>query len=647
MYERFTEKAIKVVMLAQEEARRLRHSFVGTEQILLGLCGEGTGTAAKVLRAHNIKLKDLRATVLGIIGKGSGSVSVETPFTPNAKKLLEAAWNAARELGHCYIGTEHLLLGLLAADDCTAKKVLSILNVDLEKMKRDVFDFLQTSSRQQQVASENPAHAPASSPIQSQEPPQSQTPNQIADSVQSAKGPVASPSVKDQVAKSNVTDRFSESAIKSMQLAQEEARLVGSTKLELQHLLLGILAEGSSEAAKLLSSKSIKLEELRLATMPEEEVTPSESSSQDFELSKQVIFSVEMASVAARTSGSALITPEFLLFALISYEESRAVKGLQELEVNIELFAEELRKVIKSLSSAQAQAAAVAKEARAAEAIQESEAAEVASLASLPFSVEDSETGNQINLSQRSIETVVAAMAQAHALGHNFVSTEFLLLGMFGPTGGMARQALMNYGATEEMVLLVIEQLLGSGPGSTDLPVPSTSNAREAFKLAVGKAKSFSCDLVEPEHLLLGLLEIKDSTAYRVLESLGVDPTAVCTRLVSSTTPRRPVFIEDSKQSSLALTEMVEHAIVLATEEAHRLGHAKVDTDHLLLGLMAEADGLASLALHVWDVKTKELRQESENMPGREKVETPCESCLLYTSPSPRDRTRSRMPSSA
>ncbi len=605
MYEHFTEKAIKVIMLAQEEARRLRHNFVGTEQILLGLSGEGTGIAAKVLRSHNVKLKDLRATVLGIIGKGSGSVSVETPFTPNAKKLLEAAWNAARDLGHNYIGTEHLLLGLLAADDCTAKQVLSILNVDLEKMKGDVLDSISMANKKQQLASANPAHVPASAPGQSQS------------LVRSAKGPVAGPSAKEQVTKSNVTHLFSESAIRSMQLAQEEARLVGSAKLELQHLLLGILAEGSSEAAKLLTAKSIKLEELRLATMPEEEVTPSESSSQDFELSKQVVFSVEMASVAARTSGSVLITPEFLLFALISYEESRAVKGLQKLGVNIELFAEELRSVIKALSIAQVQAAEAAKEARAAES---------ASLADLPFSVEDSETGNQINLSHRSIETVVAAMAQAHALGHNFVSTEFLLLGLFAPTGGMARQALMNCGASEEMVLLVIEQLLGSGPGSTDLPVPSTSNAREAFKLAVGKAESFSCDLVEPEHLLLGLLAIKDSTAYRILENLGVDPAAVCARLVSSTAPRRPIGIEESKQSDLALTEMVEHAIVLATEEAHRLGHVEVDTDHLLLGLMTEADGLASLALHVWDVKTKELRQESENMPGREKVETPCAS---------------------
>lgn len=442
MFERFSEKAIKVIMLAQEESRRMGHNFVGTEQILLGLSGEGTGIAAKVLRAHNVKLKDLRATVLGIIGKGSGSVSVEIPFTPNAKKLLEAAWNAARDLGHNYVGTEHLLLGLLAVDGGVAKQVLDKHNVDLAKVKIDVLDFVQMANKQQQLASANPAHAPASAPEQSQ---------------------ALVRSAKDQISKSNVTDLFSESAIRSMQLAQEEARLVGSSKLELQHLLLGILAEGSSEAAKLLTSQSINLEELRLATMPEEEVAPSESSSQDFELSKQVYFSVEMASVAARTSGCALITPEFLLFALISYEESRAVKGLQKVGVNIELFAEELRKVIKALSMAEAQAV---------------EAASLAAERGRKQKVDSGTTGKQI-----------------------------------------------------------------------DLP-----------------------------------------------------------------------------QSSLVLTEMLEHAIVLATEEAHRLGHAEVDTDHLLLGLMTVPDGLAALALHVWDVKTKELRQESENMPGREKAETPCES---------------------
>ena len=113
MFERFTEKAIKVIMLAQEEARRLGHNFVGTEQILQGLIGEGTGVAAKVLKSMGVNLKDSRVEVEKIIGRGSGFVAVEIPFTPRAKRVLELSLEEARQLGHNYIGTEHLLLGLI------------------------------------------------------------------------------------------------------------------------------------------------------------------------------------------------------------------------------------------------------------------------------------------------------------------------------------------------------------------------------------------------------------------------------------------------------------------------------------------------------------------------------------------------------
>lgn len=100
MFERFTEKAIKVVMLSQEEARRLGHNFVGTEQILLGLIGEGTGLAAKTLKAIGINLKDARIEVEKITGRGSGFVAVEIPFTPRAKRVLELSLEEARLLGN-------------------------------------------------------------------------------------------------------------------------------------------------------------------------------------------------------------------------------------------------------------------------------------------------------------------------------------------------------------------------------------------------------------------------------------------------------------------------------------------------------------------------------------------------------------------
>lgn len=102
MFERFTEKAIKVIMLAQEEARRLGHNFVGTEQILLGLIGEGTGIAAKVLKSMGVNLKEARVEVEKIIGRGSGFVAVEIPFTPRAKRVLELSLEEARQLGEFF-----------------------------------------------------------------------------------------------------------------------------------------------------------------------------------------------------------------------------------------------------------------------------------------------------------------------------------------------------------------------------------------------------------------------------------------------------------------------------------------------------------------------------------------------------------------
>ena len=142
MFERFTEKAIKVIMLAQEEARRLGHNFVGTEQVLLGLIGEGTGIAAKTLKSMGVTLKDARVEVEKIIGRGSGFVAVEIPFTPRAKRVLELSWDEARQLGHNYIGTEHLLLGLIREGEGVAARVLENLGVDLNKVRSNVVKML-------------------------------------------------------------------------------------------------------------------------------------------------------------------------------------------------------------------------------------------------------------------------------------------------------------------------------------------------------------------------------------------------------------------------------------------------------------------------------------------------------------------------
>ena len=167
MFERFTEKAIRVIMLAQEEARRLGHNFVGTEQVLLGLIGEGTGIAAKTLKSMGVTIKDARAQVEKIIGRGSGFVAVEIPFTPRAKKVLELSWDEARQLGHNYIGTEHLLLGLIREGEGVAAKVLENLGVDLNKCRSNVIKLLgetKTTSSGQQTATPGASQSKVKTP---------------------------------------------------------------------------------------------------------------------------------------------------------------------------------------------------------------------------------------------------------------------------------------------------------------------------------------------------------------------------------------------------------------------------------------------------------------------------------------------------
>lgn len=138
MFEYFTDKAIKVIMLSQEETRRLGHNLVGTEQILLGLIGEGTGVAAKVLTELGVSLQDARTEVEKIIGRGNRFVPAELPFTPKVKRVFEQALAEARQLGNNYIDTEHILLGLLREGDGVAAKVLSNLGIHPEQIRTAV-----------------------------------------------------------------------------------------------------------------------------------------------------------------------------------------------------------------------------------------------------------------------------------------------------------------------------------------------------------------------------------------------------------------------------------------------------------------------------------------------------------------------------
>ena len=142
MFERFTDRARRVVVLAQEEARLLNHNYIGTEHILLGLIHEGEGVAAKALESLGISLEAVRSQVEEIIGQGGSSPSGHIPFTPRAKKVLELSLREALQLGHNYIGTEHILLGLIREGEGVAAQVLVKLGADLSRVRQQVIQLL-------------------------------------------------------------------------------------------------------------------------------------------------------------------------------------------------------------------------------------------------------------------------------------------------------------------------------------------------------------------------------------------------------------------------------------------------------------------------------------------------------------------------
>ncbi|HLE60065.1 MAG TPA: ATP-dependent Clp protease ATP-binding subunit, partial [Thermoanaerobaculaceae bacterium] len=142
MFERFTDRARRVVVLAQEEARLLNHNYIGTEHILLGLIHEGEGVAAKALESMGTSLESVRSQVVEIIGQGAQAPSGHIPFTPRAKKVLELSLREALQLGHNYIGTEHILLGLIREGEGVAAQVLQKLGAELHKVRQTVIQLL-------------------------------------------------------------------------------------------------------------------------------------------------------------------------------------------------------------------------------------------------------------------------------------------------------------------------------------------------------------------------------------------------------------------------------------------------------------------------------------------------------------------------
>jgi ATP-dependent Clp protease ATP-binding subunit ClpA len=324
-FNKFTERARKVLSLAQEEAQRFLHNYIGTEHLLLGLVREGEGVAAKVLSNLGVELNEVRSAVEFIIGRGDRIVLGEIGLTPRAKKVIELAVDEARRLNHHYIGTEHLLLGLLREGEGIAVGVLESLGVNLEKARRQTLAALDDSG-QKGVQEPRPEEAE-----------DSEIPDQDKDraiNLEPLQDEDDRPPVSTQ-GKEGRFDKFSVRARRVMESAQLEAQRFQHSYIGTEHILLGLVRENKGIAAHVLLNLGVERDKVRSAVesiigrgdrivLGEIGLTPR---------AKKVI---ELAVDEARRMNHSYIGTEHLLLGLLREGEGIAAGVLESLGVTLE-----------------------------------------------------------------------------------------------------------------------------------------------------------------------------------------------------------------------------------------------------------------------------------------------------------------------
>jgi ATP-dependent Clp protease ATP-binding subunit ClpA len=335
-FDRFTERARQVLSFAQEEAQSFQHKYIGTEHLILGLVRDNEGVAAKVLANLGVDLNKVRSAVEFIIGRGSRIVLDEGGLTPRAKKVIELAVDEAQRLNHHYVGTEHLLLGLMREGEGIASGVLESLGVNLEMLRTQTIHILSQSST-------------ASGSLTTYTPPPS-VPQDAASPV-AEKDLIPLEEEKKQRFERKRFDKLTKRAKKVLSLAQEEAQSFQHNYIGTEHILLGLIREGEGVAAKVLYDLGVELNKARSAVefiigrgdrivLGEIGLTPR---------SKKVI---ELAIDEAHRLNHHYVGTEHLLLGLVREGEGIASGVLESLGANLEKVRRQTLQVLAQCSTA-------------------------------------------------------------------------------------------------------------------------------------------------------------------------------------------------------------------------------------------------------------------------------------------------------
>jgi Clp amino terminal domain, pathogenicity island component len=304
MFERFTEQARQVVVLAQEEARILKHNYIGTEHILLGLLREQQSLAALVLKSLDMTVERVRAQVVQIVGSGKEASSGQIPFTPRAKKVLELGLREALTLDHDDVATYHILLGLLREQEGVAARVLRDFGLDVQEVRDRVLAELDAAPDEGSPRRKKPAPEPSEERSSTVRDKLLGRLEQHHNNEPTGPAPAAT----------GMFQRFTERAKHVVVLAQEEARDLKHNHIGTEHILLGLLREEESLAARVLASLDVSVEEARAGVVGR--VGPEEVASGHIPITPRAKKVLELSLREALSLGHNYIGTEHILLGL-------------------------------------------------------------------------------------------------------------------------------------------------------------------------------------------------------------------------------------------------------------------------------------------------------------------------------------------
>lgn len=508
-FDKFDEHARESLSFAQIAAQRFSHNYIGTEHILLGLLEVTDCMAIRILASMGIEPQKVGNAVEFIIGRGDRIVLGEIGLTPRAKKVIELAVDEARQMNHHYIGTEHILLGLIREGEGIAAGVLESLGVTLARAHHQTYLVLEAHTSSRQAASTET------------KPPE--TAQRSSSAEQNA--PYIPPPVPFTSLTQGGYDPFTERARKVLGFAQEEANRLTHNYIGTEHLLLGLLDVPDGVAMQVLDTMGVEPGKVRSAidfiiNHPERILAGGEIG-----LTPRAKKVLELAVDAARRMNLPYVGTEHLLLGLVREGEGIAAGVLESFGVTLEKARRHTITVlgIHDLSQGTSESDANRPDTTRSYysfSLQSSQRAERTQNPTAPRSNRSQIPFNKFT--ERARRVLSLAQEEAQRFQHNYIGTEHLLLGLVREQEGIAAHVLKNLGVELDKVRSTVEFIIGRGDHIILGEIGLTPRAKKVIELAVDEARQLNHHYIGTEHLLLGLIREGEGIAVGALESLGV-----------------------------------------------------------------------------------------------------------------------------